>query len=417
MSIYSALVSVVWIVFLVSVVYYYMLLLIRHRKPRQTKQFKSITVIIPAHNEECYIADTLHAVLEAEFKGKKQIVVVDDGSTDRTADIVKRFKQVRLIRTKHSGKSSSLNTALKVAKGELIAVVDADSVIEYDSLRKLAVEVGRENTAAACCVVKVNNRKKLLCMWQHIEQLYSSLIRHLSSKINANVVTPGPLSVYRAELLKKLGGFSTEGYCEDIDVTIKLIRSGYRIGFVDDTASHANQPYKLKEFLRQRYRGSRGLLNILKRHFEIKPSLLNLTTMPLLLFSYVQAVVMGSLTLYQMVSGYFAYFLSQGQIFNLYVLRFFFDWFSLIGFFKWTVSVFTGSAPWTLAASVGIAATLLTYPLYIFAIFKYNRKFDIWHIVPVLFMFPYWLFMMLLYIISIPSLFTAKQHNIWKKNE
>ena len=410
--------AIITFIFLLTVLSYYALIFIKKRKSKPVHKFSSITVIIPAHNEEKYIANAIESVLSADFNGKKQIIVVDDGSIDRTYEIASKFKKngVRVIKTRHLGKSSSLNTALRYAKGDIIAVIDGDSYIQKDALRMMTKELERKDVVAATGIVKVKNRKKFICMWIHIEQLYNSLMRLLFSKIDANIVTPGPLSIYRRKELMQVGGFSTKGFSEDIDVTIRLIRKGYKIGFAEGAVAETNMPYDTKGFLRQRTRFARGILNIFKRHMQLNTTIIDLYTLPLFLFSYVQAVIMGSFTIYQIVSGYNTYFASKAIYFNLSVLKFFFEWFSIVGFVKWFAGILSGQIPLTFVAIVGIVATLLSYPLFFMAIIKFDRKFDLWHLIPIFFMFPFWLLIMVIYILMAPDYF-RKQYNIWKKNE
>jgi len=410
--------AIITFIFLLTVLSYYALIFIKKRKSKPVHKFSSITVIIPAHNEEKYIANAIESVLSADFNGKKQIIVVDDGSIDRTYEIASKFKKngVRVIKTRHLGKSSSLNTALRYAKGDIIAVIDGDSYIQKDALRMMTKELERKDVVAATGIVKVKNRKKFICMWIHIEQLYNSLMRLLLSKIDANIVTPGPLSMYRRKELMQVGGFSTKGFSEDIDVTIRLIRKGYKIGFAEEAVAETNMPYDAKGFLRQRTRFARGILNIFKRHMQLNTTIIDLYTLPLFLFSYIQAVIMGSFTIYQIVSGYNTYFASKAIYFNLSVLKFFFEWFSIVGFVKWFAGILSGQIPLTFVAIVGIVATLLSYPLFFMAIIKFDRKFDLWHLIPIFFMFPFWLLIMVIYILMAPDYF-RKQYNIWKKNE
>lgn len=412
----NVLVSIITTIFLISLIYYYFLLFYQPPKKPIIKKFNSITIIMPAHNEEAYIKEAIRYAKVAKFNGKKEIIVVDDGSTDKTAKIVKKIKGIKLIQKEHSGKSDSINTALRESKGELIAIVDSDSCIQENSLIELAKELGKEKMVAACGVVKVKNRKRFLCMWPHIEQLYNSLIRSMISKINANIVTPGALSMYRAKELKKIGGFSTKGYCEDTDVTIRLIRKGYRVGFSQKAVSETYNPHTLKEFIKQRVRLAKGLVNILQRHLKINNTFIDLVTVPLLFFSYIQAAIMGSFTIFQIITGYITYFVSQGQIFNLAVGGFFLDWFSVVGFIKWVGNVVLMNSPLTFVTLIGITATLLSYPLYFIAIFKFDKKFDLWHLIPLLFMFPFWLVLMVFYILAIPEYFNKNQKNIWNKN-
>lgn len=409
----------VTLIFLFIVLSYYALFFINPKKPKQKELFSSISIIIPAHNEEDYIKDAIDSAIAAEFNGKKQIIVVDDGSRDRTSEIIAQYarKGVKIIRTLHSGKSASLNKALAAARGDLIAIIDGDSIIHRTALKEMAKELSRDNVAGACGVIKVRNRHKLICMWSHIEQIYNSMMRLLFTKINANVTTPGPLSVYRRKALMEVGGFSAEGYSEDMDITIRLIRNGYRISFAEKAVAETNMPYKIKEFLRQRSRFAGGMLNILKRHMKLNKTSIDFYTFPILLFTYIQAVIMGIFTIYQIVSGYIVYFASKGIYFSPHVLKFFFEWFSIIGFVRWFLSVIMGSAPVSFITIIGILSTFLTYPLYFLAILKFDRKIDFYHIVPVFFMFPFWLLIMIIYIAHIPEYFNKRQYNIWKKNE
>jgi len=404
-------------VFLAVVLSYYVLLVIRVKKPRLVKKFKSITVIIPAHNEERYIRACLDSVIKADFQGDKQIIVVDDGSIDRTAEIVSEYKGVNLVRQKHSGKSYSLNRGLDMSTGELVAVVDGDSEIHKDALKEVAIEVGRKNTVAATCPVRCKNRKAHINMWVHIELIYNALMRYLMAKVNANITTPGPLSVYRKKELKKIGGFSTEGFSEDVDVTIRLIRSGFRVGFAEKAIAETNMPHDPKGFIRQRTRFARGILNIFKRHLRLNRTIIDIYTFPIFLFTYMQAVVMGFFTIYQIVHGYFQWFVSKGIFFSWQVLGYFLDWTSIIGFVKWSFGLFVGTTPLNWVNAVGIIAGLLSYPLYFYAIFRFDRRFDIYHVVPILFMAPFWWLIMIINTICLPEMFARSQYNIWKKNE
>ena len=416
MAFFGDLPTIITFIFSLTILSYYILLFMKQKKPKQVHKFASITIIIPAHNEEEYIAEAIESVIKAEFDGKKQIIVVDDGSIDKTYEIALKYKGIRVIRTKHSGKSNSLNKALSYAKGDLIAVVDGDSRINKDALKLMTKEVERKNVVAATGIVKVSNRNKFICMWVHIEQLYNSLIRSLLSKIHANIVTPGPLSVYRKKEVMELGGFSTEGFSEDMDITIRLIRKGYKIGFAEKAIAETNMPYDVKGFLRQRTRFARGILNIFKRHMQLNKTIIDVYTLPLFLFAYMQAIIMGSFILYQIVSGYITYFASKAIYFNLEVVKFFFEWFSIIGFVKWFMGVFSGETALTFVTIIGIVATLLSYPLFILAIIKFDRKFDLRHLIAIFFMFPFWLLIMIIYILMAPDYF-RKQYNIWKKNE
>jgi cellulose synthase/poly-beta-1,6-N-acetylglucosamine synthase-like glycosyltransferase len=397
---------------------YYALLLIPQKRLAKEKSFDSITIIIPARNEEKYIAKSIRAAIGATWTGRKEIIVIDDGSLDKTASIAESFaNNITLLRHKQRGKSASVNRALEIAKGEIIAIVDGDSIIGKNSLMEMKWEIEKENVAAVTCAVLVANRKTGVCMWAHLEQLQNSLIRLIFSKAGAIITTPGPLAMYRAKELREINGFSTEGFAEDADVTIRLARRGHNIRFAKNAYTKTYMPSDAKGFFRQRFRFARGMLNLFRRHLRLGKHAIDIYAFPLLVFFYMQAVIMGTITLYQLSTGYYNYFYSQGTLMSTGVVNFMIGWFTLYGFGRWTLDMITGLSPITIVSSVAVISSLLSYPLFLIAIIRFDKKFDLWHAIPFFFLFPFWLLIMIIYIISIPEWFKKEQYNIWKKNE
>jgi len=410
----SLLTNSVTLLFLLTIISYYILLFWPHHPLRGRKKHSCLTVIIPAHNEERYIGPCLEHVLAARYKGTKHVIVIDDGSTDRTAAIAKRYP-VKVLRQQHKGKSASINRALRKVQDELFAIVDADSFLEAEALEKAVPYLRQNEVAVVCGTVKVKNRKTFLGMWLHIEQLYNSLIRELFTKMNVNIVTPGPLSIYKKAAVMHVGGFETKSFSEDVDIAVRLLKAGYRIEFAAESVSETNMPVSWRGFWRQRTRFARGWINILKRHLKLNRTVLEIYTLPLALFWYVQAVIMGSVMLWQLGQGYLHFFVSKGLAFSTGAARFFLEWLSAIGITKWIISIIQGTTPLTLGVSIAVAATLLSYPLYLIAILRYDKRLDIWHLIPLFFMFPFWLLIMIIYILMLPEYFRKEQHNIWEK--
>ncbi|MFH1408874.1 MAG: glycosyltransferase family 2 protein, partial [Nanoarchaeota archaeon] len=144
MTIFEQVAAVFTALFLLVVLSYYLLLFLPKKKLPIKRIFSSITVIIPAHNEGPYLKEAIDSVRQALFEGTKQIIVIDDGSIDDTSGIAKQYKDVMLLQQEQKGKSASINRALKEATGELIAIVDGDSVISKNSLIEMAKELGRD---------------------------------------------------------------------------------------------------------------------------------------------------------------------------------------------------------------------------------------------------------------------------------
>jgi cellulose synthase/poly-beta-1,6-N-acetylglucosamine synthase-like glycosyltransferase len=414
MNIATILSNTITVIFLFVILSYYVFLFLP-RKKGKAEQFKSITIVIPAHNEEKYLAKSIEAVLAAHFPGKKQVIVVDDGSKDATYKIAKTYP-VTVLKQKHSGKSKSINRALKKATGELFAIVDGDSFIDKDALQKGINRFISHKVAAVCAVIKVANRQTPLGFWLHLEQMHASLTRAALAKVNSNIVTAGPLSIYRRSVIEELGGFGHQGFAEDADMAIRIIRAGYTIEYAEDAFTETNMPSTLHGFIRQRSRFARGTVNILKRHLKLDRTFWQLYTLPLAFFSYLQAVIMVAIMLINLVSGYITYFAAKGQYLNWWVAKWVVEWFSIVGVARWAWSFVTGENVLTMLAGAALAASLLTYPLYLIAVFRYEKRFTWKHAVAIALLNPFWMIVMLIYLFHIPEWLKKEQFNIWEKS-
>lgn len=401
-------------IFFLIILSYYYLLFKKQPNIASSNKYKKISIIIPARNESNFIAECIDSVKAADFDGKKEIIVVDDASTDNTLSIAKKAKVITLSNKSHMGKSHSVNMGISKAGGEIIAIVDADSTIQKDSLSE-AVKYLNGDTSGVTCVIKVKNRKTFLGMWLHIEQLYNSLLRSLFSKINANIVTPGPLSVYIKKDIIGIGGFSTSGFSEDVDICLRLIRSGKKVAVSEKSISETNMPVSAKGFFRQRNRFAKGWIQIFKKHLKPGNAIIDIYSLPLALFSYLQAVIMSISVISQIASGYALYYLSKGVVFNPDVFIYFLHWFSIAGTINWVLSVFAGKTIFDFMTAINLMATLMSYPLYFISILRYDKKITIFHIIPIIFMFPYWFIIMIIYLINLPELFFRQKPNKWEK--
>jgi len=405
------------LVFFVVTASYYALLFVRKPDPPQEREFKSITVFIPAHNEEQYIEACVRSVLNADFPGEKEIIVVDDGSTDRTAEIVESIGEVELVKTNHRGKSRNINEAIARAKGEVFAIVDGDTEISQNALVDMTKGLEMERMAGVSCPIFIKNRTTHIVQWLHIEMLHGTLMRLIMSKVDANIVTSGQFCMFRTDALREVGGFTTQAFSEDMDISVRLIRKGYKVGFVEAARCWTNMPTDLKWLLGQRFRWCRGNLKIMLNHQRLNSSWIDLYTLPLILFGFFQAVIMGAISMTKLTTGYWEYFASHGKYFDLEVLKFILDWVSVVGLLGWSWRFAIGEVPFTAVTICGVMAGLLTYPLYIYAIWRFERRFDVHHIVPLCFMAPYWWAIAIVQIASVGVFFNGKQRNIWAKND
>ena len=190
-----------------------------------------VSIIIPAHNEEKVIATALDSLLETDYKDK-EIIVVDDGSTDRTADIVSGYlrKNLVLLRRPRGGKASALNNGLAYANGEIIVMVDSDSAISIDSIRKIVRNFENDDVVAVAGNVKVGNRGRIFSGLQSLEYIREiNLRRSAFDLLNTIYVVPGAICAFRADILRATGAYDTDTIVEDMDLTLKILKTGKRI--------------------------------------------------------------------------------------------------------------------------------------------------------------------------------------------
>ena len=203
-------------------------------KKRHWKIWPTVSVLIPAYNEEDSIEETVKSVINLDYpKDKLKIIVINDGSRDRTQEIVEKIvkenKNVLLINKLNGGKASALNTALKLVDSEFTATLDADSFATPSILKNLLPYFTEKNIASVLPTMKIKNPKNLLQRMQRIEYTVNMFYRLMNEKLNCIHVTPGPFPLYRTSVLKELNGFDETCITEDLELAIRIQKKNYRI--------------------------------------------------------------------------------------------------------------------------------------------------------------------------------------------
>jgi cellulose synthase/poly-beta-1,6-N-acetylglucosamine synthase-like glycosyltransferase len=234
-----------------------------------SKKKYTISVLVPAWNEEETIQKTIEAIYEIDYK-LTEVIVINDGSTDKTAEIVKRLQKkydsLKIINKKNSGKGDSLNQGIKIAKGELVVVVDADSYPAKDSFGKMVGFFEDKSVGGATCIFIPRNNKKLFEKLQDVEYHVIAFTRKLLGYLGAIYVTPGPLAMYRKTALNKIGGFDSKNMTEDIEIAWSLTKHGYERKMCLDTYATTTVPTTLKKWYRQRRRWNIGGLQCIQKY-------------------------------------------------------------------------------------------------------------------------------------------------------
>jgi biofilm PGA synthesis N-glycosyltransferase PgaC len=230
-----------------------------------------ISIIVPAYNEEENIKRTLDSIIDSDYPAK-DVIVVDDGSTDLTYAIASQYMQtsrnckIRVMRKKNGGKVSAINYALRFAVGEIVIVIDADSIIQRNALKEIAKEFQRPNVVAVAGKVKVLNPYNFLTKCTALELvLGASLMRPAFSLLGIVMVVPGALGGFSKERIIQYGLYDRDTSTEDFDITVKIAKGrGKIVGM--SAISYTQAPTTLRAFYIQRSRWYRGIFQTLLKH-------------------------------------------------------------------------------------------------------------------------------------------------------
>jgi cellulose synthase/poly-beta-1,6-N-acetylglucosamine synthase-like glycosyltransferase len=244
----------------------------RLRRPTQKPaDFQpSVSVIVPAYNEERVVVRTVESLLNQDW-GNHEIIVVDDGSRDRTFEVAQEAFRgnpvVRVFRKPNGGKASALNYGLSRATGEIVVALDADTVFEPETITGLLAPLADPEVGAVAGNAKVGNRINLVTRWQAIEYITSQNIdRRAFSLLNGITVVPGAVGAWRRAPVLEAGGFSDATLAEDQDLTMTLLKRGWRVAYADRAIAWTEAPDTVRTLARQRFRWSFGTLQCAWKH-------------------------------------------------------------------------------------------------------------------------------------------------------
>jgi poly-beta-1,6 N-acetyl-D-glucosamine synthase len=245
-----------------------------HRQVRRplppATHFPTVSVIVPAYNEEVGIAAAVRSLLASDYP-TLEVIVVDDGSTDGTAALAETLAaddlRVRVIRQANGGKPAALNAGIAAARHDVIVMVDGDTIFEPDTIRHLVASLADPTVGAVAGNTKVGNRKGLLGRWQHIEYVMGcNLDRRMYEALDCIMVVPGAIGAFRREALAQVGGVSTDTLAEDTDLTMAVNRAGWRVTYEARARAWTEVPTSLRQLWRQRYRWAYGTLQAIWKH-------------------------------------------------------------------------------------------------------------------------------------------------------
>lgn len=336
--------------------------------PKPTR-FPTISVIIPVLNELNTVKGTIDSIKKASlnYPSKIEIIVVDDGSTDGTYEMLEplsKSKEISLYRNVVKSKGLNVNYGVNKSNGELIAVIDADTFVDRDIFNSMVGYLEDDNVGSVFANVVSKNKGNLIELYQEREYTLVSFIRQALASMNAMSVTPGGgFPMYKRDVFLSIGGYcGPEILTEDMEIAIKLIRKGYVIRVSKSAKSYTRVPSTLYKLFRQRVRWYRGTLQTFKKYpdmlFNKNYNILGLFILPMFFFLFFATsmiylgiilglygeifnFIMSTLTLIKI--GYFPNLFN----FDLSILNPFFlidpmTIFIIISFFVWWVLIYEG---------------------------------------------------------------------------
>ncbi|MFE3324535.1 bifunctional polysaccharide deacetylase/glycosyltransferase family 2 protein [Streptomyces sp. NPDC059176] len=226
-----------------------------------------VTVLVPAYNEKECIENTVRSLMESDHP--IEIIVIDDGSSDGTADIVDDMwlPNVRVVRQVNSGKPEALNNGIRNARHDIIVMMDGDTVFEPSTVRELVQPFGDPRVGAVAGNAKVGNRDSLIGAWQHIEYVMGfNLDRRMYDVLGCMPTIPGAVGAFRREALDRVGGMSDDTLAEDTDITMALHRDGWRVVYAEKARAWTEAPETVQQLWSQRYRWSYGTMQAIWKH-------------------------------------------------------------------------------------------------------------------------------------------------------
>jgi cellulose synthase/poly-beta-1,6-N-acetylglucosamine synthase-like glycosyltransferase len=232
------------------------------------------SVVIAAYNEAKVIPGTLQSLLNTDYIGEIEVIVIDDGSRDGTAAEVERAaaldSRIHLIQQENHGKARALQRGLASARHGLIVFIDADTHCQKDTLPRLLEPFADEKVGAVSGHAKVGNLRTFMAKCQALEYTCGfNLDRRAYDRWNCITVVPGAISAIRKQAIDQAGGLSLETLAEDTDLTLALHKQRQRIVYMPGAIAWTEAPETVRTLARQRFRWAYGTLQCLWKHRDM----------------------------------------------------------------------------------------------------------------------------------------------------
>lgn len=242
------------------------------RKKASWEEYPLVSIVIPAYNEAKTIGCCVRSLLSSDYK-RFEIILVDDGSTDRTLEEMKKFlghSIVKIISQTNGGKASALNHGYQLSKGDIIIFADADGIFGTDTIKRL-IDAFVDEKIACCCgndapIGLHFNITKLQNLQAHVGTGY---VRRALAYMNCLPIVSGNIGAFRRSVLDEIGLFKVGFIGEDLELTWRIHKAGYKVAFEPRALVRAEAPHTLKGLWNQRVRWARGFIQTIRIHHDL----------------------------------------------------------------------------------------------------------------------------------------------------
>ena len=304
--------------FLFLALYFEVFLLISFFEKKPTKKtlarpsrYPTVSLIVPCYNEEKTLAGTIDSLLALEYpKEKLSVIIVDDGSKDATPKIAALYAnhpQVSYIRKENGGKYTALNLGIERTNAELVGCLDADSFVDQDALLEVVKKFEEApDTMAVMPAMKVYRPQNMLELMQAVEYTFGIFVKKMFDNLATIYVLPGPFSIYKREVFKKVGMFHHAHNTEDMEIAFRMHENGLRIRNAHTAYVHTTVPPSVRALVRQRTRWPQGFLenSLDYKHmfFNRRFGHFGILVLPFVTATFIGALYMTAYTLYTSIS-------------------------------------------------------------------------------------------------------------------
>ena len=261
-------------IFLFASLYFEVFLMITYIEKRKTikteylerknKNLPSVDIIVPCFNESTTIINTINSILDLDYpKDKFKIIVVDDGSEDNSSKVLEIFKdnpQIKIHRKENGGKYTALNFGIENSKADLFGCLDADSFVDKNALKNMIPYFENQKIMAVVPSIKIYKPGNVLQKIQKVEYDWGILMRKILTYLNALHVTPGPFTIFRKKIFKKIGNYKHAYHTEDLEMALRMQKHNYKIANSHRSIVYTVAPKTIKTLYKQRRRWTYGFL-------------------------------------------------------------------------------------------------------------------------------------------------------------